>query len=88
MVQLTGIGVAFVWTFTTAFILFKVLAATVGLRVTAEEELEGLDLGEHGASAYPDFVVVGASGGMAMSSGHAPAYSPAMASEKAAEAEA
>jgi ammonium transporter, Amt family len=88
MVQAVGIGVAFLWTFTTAYVLFKVLAATVGLRVTAEEELEGLDLGEHGASAYPDFVVVGASGGMAMSTGHSAAYSPAMASEKAAEAEA
>jgi Amt family ammonium transporter len=88
MVQGTGIAVAFLWTFTTAFILFKVLAATVGLRVTAEEEIAGLDLGEHGASAYPDFVVVGASGGMATSTGLGPAYSPAMASEKAAEAEA
>jgi Amt family ammonium transporter len=88
MVQATGIAVAFVWTFTTAFILFKVLAATVGLRVTAEEEIEGLDLGEHGATAYPDFVVVGASGAIATSSGLSPAYSPAMASESAAEAEA
>jgi Amt family ammonium transporter len=88
MVQATGIAVAFLWTFTTAFMLFKVLAATVGLRVTAEEEIAGLDLGEHGASAYPDFVVVGASGGMASSTGLSPAYSPAMASEKAAEAEA
>jgi ammonium transporter, Amt family len=88
MVQAVGILVAFAWTFTTAFILFKVLAATMGLRVTAEEEIEGLDLGEHGASAYPDFVVVGASGGFGTSISQSHAYSPAMASEKAAEAEA
>ena len=58
--QLIGVGAAFVWTFTTAFILFKVVAATVGLRVTAQEELEGLDIGEHGNSCYPDFVTTGA----------------------------
>jgi Amt family ammonium transporter len=87
-IQAAGIAVAFVWTFTTAFILFKVLAATVGLRVTAEEEINGLDLGEHGASAYPDFVVVGATGGVAASGGLSPAYSHAIAPEQAAEAEA
>jgi len=45
--------VAFVWTFCTAFVLFKIVAVTVGLRVSEEEEIQGLDLGEHGASAYP-----------------------------------
>jgi Amt family ammonium transporter len=53
--QVIGVVAAFVWVFGTAFILFKVLAWTVGLRVTPEEEMEGLDLGEHGASCYPDF---------------------------------
>jgi ammonia channel protein AmtB len=38
--------------------LFKVLKATVGLRVSRDEELEGLDLTEHGSEAYP--VEVGA----------------------------
>ncbi|HEX4997392.1 MAG TPA: ammonium transporter [Terriglobia bacterium] len=56
VVQLMGVGAAFVWTFGTAFILFKVIKATVGLRVKPEEEIEGLDLAEHGAFAYPDFV--------------------------------
>ena len=56
-VQLLGIGAAFVWTFTTAFILFKLIDLTVGLRVTAQEEAEGLDYGEHGGDAYPDFAV-------------------------------
>ena len=40
-----------------AFVLFKLIDKMVGLRVTAEEELQGLDIGEHGSSAYPDFVV-------------------------------
>lgn len=55
-VQLIGIVACFVWTFVLAFILFKILAATVGLRVSREEEIEGLDIVEHGGVAYPDFV--------------------------------
>ena len=56
-VQIVGVAVAFAWTFGTAFVLFKVVHATVGLRVTQEEEIEGLDLGEHNSRAYPDFQV-------------------------------
>jgi Amt family ammonium transporter len=37
-------------------IIFFVLRATVGLRVSDEEQLEGLDLGEHGNVAYGGFV--------------------------------
>jgi Amt family ammonium transporter len=55
MVQLTGIGACFVWTFTIAFIMFKVISWTIGLRVSPEEEIEGLDHAEHGGIAYPDF---------------------------------
>lgn len=54
-VQLLGIGAAFVWAFGAGLILFKLIAVTIGLRVSPEEEAEGLDYGEHGASAYPDF---------------------------------
>ena len=54
-VQLIGIAAAFVWVFGTAFILFKVIDKTIGLRVSPEEEQNGLDLGEHGGEAYPDF---------------------------------
>ncbi|HIJ41299.1 MAG TPA: ammonium transporter [Deltaproteobacteria bacterium] len=56
-VQVLGIVVCFVWTFVTAFILFKVIDKTIGLRVTPQEEAEGLDLGEHGGNAYPDFEI-------------------------------
>jgi Amt family ammonium transporter len=54
-VQLIGIVVAFLWTFTVMYAFFKLLAATIGLRVSPEEEVEGLDQHEHGNEAYaPD----------------------------------
>ena len=56
-VQLLGIGAAFVWAFGAGLIMFKVIQATIGLRVTPEEETDGLDYGEHAASAYPDFQI-------------------------------
>ena len=56
-VQILGIVACFVWTFCTAFILFKIIDKTIGLRVSPEEEGEGLDMSEHGGIAYPDFEV-------------------------------
>ena len=56
-VQLLGIAACFVWTFTAAYILFKIIDMTIGLRVSAEEEAKGLDLSEHSGNAYPDFEV-------------------------------
>lgn len=53
--QLIGIGVAFVWAFGTAFILFKLIDMTIGLRISKEEELMGVDIAEHGTHAYNDF---------------------------------
>ena len=61
-VQLLGIGAAFAWTFTTAYIMFKLVDKVVGLRVSPEEEREGLDYSEHGGNAYPDFEVLAYSG--------------------------
>jgi Amt family ammonium transporter len=52
--QLIGVGSAFLWTFPLAFVLFKVIKASIGLRVTPEEELEGLDITEHGSECYPE----------------------------------
>ncbi|MDJ0785023.1 MAG: ammonium transporter [Desulfosarcinaceae bacterium] len=54
-VQLIGILACFAWTFPTAFLMFKLIDKTIGLRVSAEEELEGLDHTEHGGISYPDF---------------------------------
>ncbi len=56
-VQLIGIGSAFVWTFCTAFILFKIIDKTIGLRVSPQEEADGLDYSEHRGNAYPDFEI-------------------------------
>ena len=56
-VQLLGITACFLWVFPTAYLLFKLIDVTIGLRVSPEEELEGLDFAEHGGNAYPDFEV-------------------------------
>ena len=56
-VQLLGIGACFIWTFLVAYILFKIIDKTIGLRVSPEEEAKGLDHSEHGGNAYPDFAV-------------------------------
>lgn len=56
-VQLIGIVAAFIWSFCATFILFKIIDKTIGLRVSPQEEAEGLDITEHGGNAYPDFEV-------------------------------
>ncbi|HID04121.1 MAG TPA: ammonium transporter, partial [Desulfobacterales bacterium] len=53
--QLVGIGAAFAWAFGTAFILFKVIDMTIGLRISKEDEMMGVDIVEHGTHAYNDF---------------------------------
>ena len=51
--QLTG-GLAYaVWAVVLSFVVFGILKKTVGLRVTEEEEVAGLDISEHGSIAYP-----------------------------------
>ena len=53
--QLTGIAAVGATTFVLAFVVWYVLKATMGIRVTEAEELEGLDIGEHGMEAYVGF---------------------------------
>ncbi|MBN4073430.1 hypothetical protein JYT23_01195, partial [Mariprofundus ferrooxydans] len=53
--QLMGIGVIFAWVFVTSFIAWFVIKAIFGIRVSEEEEYEGLDVGECGLEAYPEF---------------------------------
>ncbi len=55
MSQLKGIVSVGVFTFVFAYVLFLILKVTIGIRVSPEEETEGLDIGEHGNEAYPDF---------------------------------
>jgi Amt family ammonium transporter len=58
IVQLLGVLIVAAWVLTTTGILFAVLKSTMGLRVSEQEELEGLDVHEHGAPGYgPDVTV-------------------------------
>ena len=53
--QLIGFVAVAAYTLILAFILFFVLKKTIGLRVTEKEEIDGLDMHEHGCSAYANF---------------------------------
>jgi Amt family ammonium transporter len=50
--QLIGVGAYGAFTFASAFVIFGVIKLVMGLRVSEEEEIEGLDLSEHGMHAY------------------------------------
>ena len=64
-IQLLGFGAVAAWTLVTMLIVFAIIKAIFGLRVTEEEELEGLDSTEHGlASAYSGFSIVDMSSAM------------------------
>ncbi|MBN2405330.1 MAG: ammonium transporter [Coriobacteriia bacterium] len=56
--QLTGAVTVMAWAFGLGFVLFKTLDLIMGIRVSPEEELSGLDMVEHGGSAYPNFILV------------------------------
>ncbi len=53
--QIVGSLSVSVWAFVTAFIVFKVTDMVIGIRVSPQEELEGLDITEHGTITYPEF---------------------------------
>jgi Amt family ammonium transporter len=53
--QLIGIAAVGAFTFAVSIAVWMAIKATYGLRVSPEEEMEGLDYGEHGMQAYPDF---------------------------------
>jgi Amt family ammonium transporter len=55
LAQIVGGGICVVYVFAAAYLLFKLLGATVGNRVVLEAETEGLDVSEMGTVAYPDF---------------------------------
>ena len=56
-IQAAGVGAAFIWAFILGLFMFLVISKTVGLRVSKEEELKGLDIGEHGMEAYGGFQI-------------------------------
>ena len=53
--QLLGMISIFAWVFATSFAVWFILKKTMGIRVSEEEEYEGVDIGECGLEAYPEF---------------------------------
>ena len=88
-VQLLGISACFLWVFPAALVMFKLIDKTVGLRVSPEEELAGLDISEHGGNAYPDFEVMsyGGTGMTEAMAGMHPAASKAGVSSSSPQTE-
>ncbi len=54
-VQALGVLAVAVWAFGSSFVLFWLMNKVYGIRVSAKEELEGLDISEHGTIGYPEF---------------------------------
>jgi Amt family ammonium transporter len=54
LVQLCMVGIIAAWVAVTSGIVFGAIKATIGLRVSAEEEIEGLDVLEHGLQGYAE----------------------------------
>ena len=55
--QIIGMLAIAAWAYITSFIVLKAIDSVVGLRVTPEEEIAGLDASEHGTTAYGDFIL-------------------------------
>jgi len=57
-VELLGVIAVGAFMFVSSALTWFAIKATMGIRVTLEEEIQGLDIGEHGNYAYPDFAIV------------------------------
>ena len=57
-IQALGVLAAFAWAFPTSYLVFRLLQATMGLRIDEHGETAGLDLHEHGTVAYPEFLMM------------------------------
>lgn len=55
-VQLIGVLAVGAFVFPVSLLIWYVIKKTIGIRVTLEEEISGLDIGEHGNVAYPEFI--------------------------------
>ena len=75
-IQAIGVAAIAGWTIVTSAILFLAIKYTVGLRVSEDEELRGLDIVEHGVEAYPEFAGVAGGGIVAGLSGAPPTIQP------------
>jgi len=58
LVELLGVIAVGIFVFASTSLVWILLRETIGIRVSLEEEIQGLDIGEHGNSAYPDFALV------------------------------
>ncbi|QIZ77857.1 ammonium transporter [Ferrimonas lipolytica] len=56
--QLLGAAIIFAWVFSTSFVVWVALKYSMGIRVTEEEEYNGMDASDCGIDAYPEFVTV------------------------------
>jgi Amt family ammonium transporter len=54
--QLIGAATIFVWVFGASYVVWSILKAVMGIRVSEEEEFSGVDISECGMEAYPEFV--------------------------------
>src|SRR6056297_1087479 len=57
--QLIGLAVIFAWVFLVSLVVWFIIKAAMGVRVSEQEEYEGVDLGECGLEAYPEFTKSG-----------------------------
>ncbi len=57
LIQVAGMVLSIVWATVISFIIFKAIDLVIGLRVSEEEEIMGLDIMEHGVRAYPEFLL-------------------------------
>jgi len=57
LIQIVGIVSVAIFSVVSNLILWKIIKIFMGLRVSEEEEMQGLDIGEHGMEAYPDFII-------------------------------
>ena len=55
LTQLIGVGIVGAFCVAASFIILFIVKSTTGLRVNKDEEINGLDLSEHGMEAYADF---------------------------------
>ena len=57
-VEVLGIIAVGAFVFASSYLIWYLIKKTMGIRVSLEEEIQGLDIGEHGNNAYPDFAIV------------------------------
>jgi Amt family ammonium transporter len=56
MIQVAGALASIIWAFVAGFVVFKIIDVVIGLRASEREEVEGLDITEHGIRAYPEYI--------------------------------